>query len=374
MAEPQHEHTQQTESLADSKDAPRPPAISASASAAGIILRAALTAEAGPDSVTLAHAAATVQRTHGNAAMQRLARASATQPTLQRRRHRTGPGRTTTDPRVPAGGVHTVLTNWDIDSDELKPEHRDYLDRAVIPILAGHDARAWLKGSASHSGSDEHNLALSERRVNAVAAYLIAHGVTAAQINLSWTGEADATPQVNEADDDRSVSILTAPLVAPPPPVPPPRPPTTPARTPTATRFRIRMLGGLSAGTAGVQGDNHYFQIWDPAHALASIYVYFAAGGGRSVRLPLSVTLRGPWNDFSVTGAMAVNQFGGACRFTSGGGLWWTWNYINMMGLPPGIATIPRSMSIETGFTVGIGAGTTVGSLRIADTGPFSGP
>jgi hypothetical protein len=136
------------------------------------------------------------------------------------------------------------------------------------------------------------------------------------------------------------------------------------------------MLGGLSVGAYGLQADQLYFQIWDPGNSLTSFYVYFAGGGGRFVRLPLSATLEGPWNDFSVTGGMSVNQFGGACRFTSGGAGPWTSNYINMMGLPPGIATIPASIPISTGFTIGLGVGTTVGSLRIVDPTPwpFSGP
>ena len=48
----------------------------------------------------------------------------------------------------------------------------------------------------------------------------------------------------------------------------------------------------------------------------------------------VSATMAGPWNDFVVSKALAVNQFIGAIRFTTGGGGNWTKNYINFMDLP----------------------------------------
>lgn len=277
---------------------------------------------------------------------------------------RTGPGRVTTDSRVPRGGVRAVLSNFDIDGDALKTEHINFLTSRVVPILLRPDARIWLQGSASHSGSDAHNMQLSRRRAEAVVTHLQRSGVGATRIQIDAVGESMATPGTSEDQDDRAVALLAAPLFRPPRPVP--RPPTpTP---PTSTRFRIRMLGGLSAGAVGGQIDNLYFQIVDPVNKLTCFYVYGGGGAGRSVRLPLSATLEGPWNDFNTTGPLQVTEFGGPARFTSGGGAWWTWNYLNMMGLPSGIATIPRSMSIETGFTMGLGAATTAGDLRPVDT------
>jgi hypothetical protein len=88
----------------------------------------------------------------------------------------------------------------------------------------------------------------------------------------------------------------------------------------------------------------------------------------------------GPWTDFNVTKPMAVNQFTGATRFTTGGAAWWTKNYINFMALPSGTATDPNPLPIDTGFTIGIGAGTSVGTMRLELLGepggllPFKGP
>ena len=55
-------------------------------------------------------------------------------------------------------------------------------------------------------------------------------------------------------------------------------------------------------------------------------------------------------------------------------------NYINFMGLPLSTQTIPNPLPINTGFTLGIGAGTSVGKMELFMAGepegllPFKGP
>lgn len=287
---------------------------------------------------------------------------------------RTGPGVITIDNKyVLPGGIKALLSNYDIDGDTPKQEHLDFLNTRVAPLLVSHPAHIWLQGSASHSGSDQHNMDLSQRRVNKVVAHLVSRGVLMGQIQPSAVGETMAMSGVNEDQRDRAVAVLVL-GVAPSPPPPPPRP-VIPA-TPTSMVFRIRMLGGLGGGSLGLAADQLYFQIWDHRNSLTCFYQYTGGGLGRSVRLPLSVTMRGPWNEFTTTGPISVNQFGGAARFTTAGGGNWTSNHLNMMGLPPGLATVPRSMPINTGFTVGIGASTTVGDLIIFNgtPWPFTGP
>jgi hypothetical protein len=279
---------------------------------------------------------------------------------------KTGPGRVTTFPQVPVGGVRATLHNFDIDGPSPKAEHIAFLKSSVIPILAGKNARTWLQGSASRSGTAAHNLVLSRQRADAVVAILLENGVKAAQIHSDAVGAQMATPHVSEAELDRAVSLLAAPLVKPPPP-PPPRP--TP--TPTATKFRIKLHAALSAGVPGKVGEYLIFQIWDYTNSLTSFYHYIGGGTGRSVGPPLSATLAGPWNDFNTTGPLQVTQFDGPARFTTAGIAWWTNNHLNMMGLPTSVATIPRSLSINTGFTIGLGASTTVGALVIVDPVPW---
>ncbi len=69
------------------------------------------------------------------------------------------------------------LADFDIDGATLKKDHRDWLDGNVIaPAKAkGHTSGGWqieLNGRASKSGSDAHNMWLSDQRVHAVASYL----------------------------------------------------------------------------------------------------------------------------------------------------------------------------------------------------------
>ena len=73
--------------------------------------------------------------------------------------------------------------------------------------------------------------------------------------------------------------------------------------------------------------------------------------------------MKGPWNDFTANLPIRVSQFEGAARFTTGGAGHDTKNFLNMMGLPTGVTTLPSVLSIQTGFTVGIGASTSVGNM-----------
>ncbi len=159
----------------------------------------------------------------------------------------TGPGRVTTSNVVPVGGVRAVMSNYDIDVDTPKPEHLVFLNSRVIPVLLGHRARIWLQGSASHTGTAAHNMALSQRRAENVAQYLNSRGVPTSQMQIEWVGEGLAANGIPENADDRAVSLLAAPLLAPPRPTPP-TPAPTPRTTPTNTLFKIRLLGGLSGG------------------------------------------------------------------------------------------------------------------------------
>jgi hypothetical protein len=84
--------------------------------------------------------------------------------------------------------------------------------------------------------------------------------------------------------------------------------------------------------------------------------------------------LKGPWNDFETTGEVAVDEFGGAARFTTGGAGSYTLNYLNMMQMPRGTKTSPNPLELSTGVTVGIGLSTGVGGMFLQSTSPFHGP
>lgn len=69
------------------------------------------------------------------------------------------------------------LADFDIDGATLKKDHRDWLDEEIIDPAKLKSSRPgmWtidLIGRASKSGSDEHNMWLSEQRARAVQSYL----------------------------------------------------------------------------------------------------------------------------------------------------------------------------------------------------------
>jgi hypothetical protein len=274
--------------------------------------------------------------------------------------HRTGPGKITVDGKYNGNGmIKAVLHNFDVDGDQPKPEHLNFLEQQAVPLLQNERGHIWMQGSASRSGTNAYNMALSKRRVRKVAAYLAGRGILAKQMQLDAVGEEMAIGHALEDEADRAVALLILPVKRDSPP-PPPRPPKP---RPVTDKFKIRMLAGLSASAGPAQTENLFFQIVDKDHGVTAFFHYGSLGLGKSVRLPLSGTMKGPWNDFLTSGPMEVSEFEGAARFTTAGAGPFTLNYLNMMGLPPGIATVPNPLSINTGFTIGLGVSTSVGKL-----------
>ncbi len=149
---------------------------------------------------------------------------------------------------------------------------------------------------------------------------------------------------------------------------------------PTNIRFKLKQHANLNVSKI-VAADFSIFQIWDQKAGKCSFYTFWAGGISKSVTPGfLSATKAGPWNDFAVNKALAVNQFIGATRFTTAGGGNDTKNYMNFMDLPADTHTIPNPLSLNTGFTIGIGGGTSVGNMKLELLGtpdgllPFKGP
>jgi outer membrane protein OmpA-like peptidoglycan-associated protein len=86
-------------------------------------------------------------------------------------------------------GDGTIL--FDVDSAEIKPEGQATLDQLAAALKAQPSSQLTVIGYADSTGSEEHNQALSERRAQAVADYLVAAGVAPEQITTSGRGEAD---------------------------------------------------------------------------------------------------------------------------------------------------------------------------------------
>jgi hypothetical protein len=261
--------------------------------------------------------------------------------------------------------------NFDIDGDAPKAEHKAFLDSSVVPVLTKGDSICILRGEASHTGSDAHNLELSRRRADNVLAYLLSRGVPAKRVKVQFVGESLAGTFLGESSEARGVSLLVARTV----PLPPPNPDPQPAPTPkTTTKFQLRMLGGLSAGAGVAQIEKIFFQIWAPSLSVTSFYEYSSGGVGKGRGPALSVTMKGPFNAFSTTSAIATTDFAGAARFTTTSAGPFSVNFLNMMGLPAGVATVPNPLEIDTGFTVGIAMSSSLGNMLLGFTGTFVGP
>ena len=78
---------------------------------------------------------------------------------------------------------------FDFDQSELKPEAREALVYHANYLKANPTASIRLEGHADERGTREYNLALGERRAQAVERYLIVQGVSSNQIETISYGE-----------------------------------------------------------------------------------------------------------------------------------------------------------------------------------------
>jgi peptidoglycan-associated lipoprotein len=112
-------------------------------------------------------------------------------------------------------GITTVDTlkdtpKFDFDESEILPEDRDVLALVARCLttgaLKGRSVR--FIGRADPRGTQEYNMALGERRANAVMKYLAALGVAASQMTDTSRGALDATGSDAAAwRQDRRVDI-----------------------------------------------------------------------------------------------------------------------------------------------------------------------
>lgn len=105
---------------------------------------------------------------------------------------------------TPVDGGQGGLTEQEIRNNELRqsqtvyfsfddysvlPQFEDMLDAHAEFLRANDDVKVVVEGHADERGTPEYNIALGERRANAVAKYLQALGVPASQISIVSYGE-----------------------------------------------------------------------------------------------------------------------------------------------------------------------------------------
>ena len=165
-----------------------------------------------------------------------------------------------------AGIVFGVdLYNYNIDGNLLKPRHRDYLSRKLVPLLRHSQHHVKIRGFASKSGDFDYNLTLSKERVLRVKQFLRGYGIPESKVpggdsdNLLAFGETCAKGVHDEEAYDRRVRILVGTGIKPLPSVrgevyigpivehhPPPPPPPPPKQT--GKGWVIRQTAGLNVG------------------------------------------------------------------------------------------------------------------------------
>ena len=79
--------------------------------------------------------------------------------------------------------------HFDFDRYTLRPEATRILDEAVKAMQADNTLRLTLEGHTCNIGTTEYNLALGERRANAVRDYLASRGIGADRLNTVSYGE-----------------------------------------------------------------------------------------------------------------------------------------------------------------------------------------
>ena len=104
------------------------------------------------------------------------------------------------DPRKdPASPLSRRSIHFDFDSYVVKDEYRPMLEAHAGYLLSKRDARVILQGNADERGSREYNLALGQKRAEAVRKALAVLGVNDAQMEAISFGE--EKPR-NEADTE----------------------------------------------------------------------------------------------------------------------------------------------------------------------------
>ena len=95
------------------------------------------------------------------------------------------------------------------DSATLTADGRANLDQLLARVQeASHIQDIMINGYTDRIGNPRYNLALSQRRAEAVRDYLAAHGVSPAAMQVSGHGDADPVIQCNDKKRDRLIACL----------------------------------------------------------------------------------------------------------------------------------------------------------------------
>lgn len=101
---------------------------------------------------------------------------------------------------------------FDFDSSELKPQARSTIEALAAWMNEHPEVALTIEGHCDERGTREYNLALGDRRANAVRDYLAALGISGNRLNtISYGKERPAVPGSNEsawAQNRRAVFVV----------------------------------------------------------------------------------------------------------------------------------------------------------------------
>ncbi len=99
----------------------------------------------------------------------------------------------------PDSPLYEKVIYFDFDSSEIRPEFLPTLRAHADYLVNNPSARLVIEGHCDERGSREYNIALGERRANAVKRFLEAEGVSPLQLEtISYGEERPAVPGHNE--------------------------------------------------------------------------------------------------------------------------------------------------------------------------------
>lgn len=88
-----------------------------------------------------------------------------------------------------AAMLDTRLIYFEFDRSDIRPEYYDVLRSHAQRLIGEPNTRMVVEGHADERGSREYNIALGERRANAVIGFLQAEGVPGGQLSSVSYGE-----------------------------------------------------------------------------------------------------------------------------------------------------------------------------------------
>lgn len=91
--------------------------------------------------------------------------------------------------RQPGGGASYGTVYFDFDRSEIKPDFINEIRKNAKMLAGDSNLKMVIEGHADERGTTEYNLALGERRANAVKKALIAHGAGPDQVQTVSYGE-----------------------------------------------------------------------------------------------------------------------------------------------------------------------------------------